>query len=426
MNPPLASDLDQEVGASAKTGRLRRRRPRSGRRWWKRGPFRIAGALFLMFVLWLCWSLGGYLTAPGGDSFAARLAEWARDHHLGAIVTVLESAPSTAPTPQVGGTPTIALKPPGVAAAPQAPAAPATSTATPTVSTAATPTPSIPATSAPPYVYPARLVSPAGVPLPNEGTWQTLGRVGGVPALVGTYLRPDAAHTSSVASVVSMDPKLLRYELHPGTSDPGGSNWGTPPSIPPGSRNGLLATFNGGFKVSQSGGGFFLNGVTRGTLTPNIASLVFHKDGHVAVGLWGRDVGMSPDVVGVRQNLHLLVDRSTVSGAVDSHVQSTWGLTIGGKDFVWRSGIGVTADGRIVFVYGSALSPRTLADLLHQAGCVEAMQLDINPAWMSFQYYTPAPDPANPTPTALLSAQVRPANRYYEPTSRDFVAVFAR
>ena len=63
-----------------------------------------------------------------------------------------------------------------------------------------------------------------------------------------------------MAGVVSMDPKLLRYELHPGTSDPGGSNWGTPPSILPGSRNGLLATFNGGFKVSQSGGGFFLNG----------------------------------------------------------------------------------------------------------------------------------------------------------------------
>ena len=423
MNPPRASDLDHQVGASGQTGRPPRRPPRWGRgsglRWWIRRPFRIARALVLVFLLWLTWSLGGYLVAPGGDSVVARVAEWARDNHLGAVVSALEAAQYSAHPPQVGGTPTIALKPPGVAVAPRAPAAPSTPTPS-------TPAPSTPAPLTPAYVYPARLVSPAGAPLPDEGTWQTLARVGGVPAVVGAYLRPDAAHTSYVAGVVSMDPKLLRYELHPGTTDPGAANWGTPPWIPTGSRTGLLATFNGGFKINQSDGGFFLNGVTRGTLTPNIASMVFYKDGHIAVGLWGRDVGMSPDVVGVRQNLRLLVDQSTVSATVDSNVQSTWGPTIGGKDFVWRSGVGVTADGRVIFVYGPALSVRTLADLLHQAGAVEAMQLDINPAWMSFQYYTPAPDPANPTPTRLLTAQQRPADRYYTPTSRDFVAVFAR
>ena len=406
MNPPLASDLDREVGVPERAGRARRRPPRSRRRWWKSRPFRVVRALFLVFLLWLVWSLGGYLIAPGGDSMAARVAEWARDNHLGAVVSALETAQYNAHPPQVGGTPTIALKP---RAAQQTPSA-GSATASP----------------GPAYAFPARLISPAGAPLPDEGTWQTLARVGNVPALVGAYLRPDAAHTSYVAGVVSMDPKLLRYELHPGTTDPGAGNWGTPPSIPAGSRNGLLATFNGGFKVNESGGGFFLNGVTRGTLTRGIASLVFYKDGHVAVGVWGRDVTMTADVVGVRQNLHLVVDQSAVPAGVDSNVQSAWGPTIGGKEFVWRSGVGVTADGRVIFVYGPALSVRTLADLLHQAGCVEAMQLDINPAWMSFQYYTPAPDPANPTPTPLLSAQERPANRYYTPTSRDFVAVFAR
>ena len=144
-------------------------------------------------------------------------------------------------------------------------------------------------------------------------------------------------------------------------------------------------------------------------------------------GMLGQPVYfLTPDVVGVRQNLHLVVDQSAVPSGVDSNVQSAWGPTIGGKEFVWRSGVGVTADGRVIFVYAPALSVRTLAELLRQAGCVEAMQLDINPAWMSYQYYNPAPDPANPTPTKLLPTQERPADRYFTPTSRDFVAVYAR
>ena len=409
MKFPSSSELDRQVSSHDTPGRRRGRltRSRSRRlRWTKSRPFRIIRALLLVFLIWLVWSLGGALIAPGGDSVAARVAEWARDNHMGAIVSALESAQYNANPPQVGGTPTIALKPPAEKASPQA--AVATSP------------------SAPKPVLPARLVSPAGAPLPDEGTWQALAQVKGVPALLGAYLRPDAAHTSYVAGVVSMDPRLLRFELHPGTTDPGGGNWGTPPTIPAGSRTGLLATFNGGFKVNESGGGFFLNGVTRGTLTPGIASLVFYKDGHVVVGVWGRDVSMTPDVVGVRQNLHLVVDQSAVPSGVDSNVQSAWGPTIGGKEFVWRSGVGVTADGRVIFVYAPALSVRTLAELLRQAGCVEAMQLDINPAWMSYQYYNPAPDPANPTPTKLLPTQERPADRYFTPTSRDFVAVYAR
>jgi hypothetical protein len=166
--------------------------------------------------------------------------------------------------------------------------------------------------------------------------------------------------------------------------------------------------------------------VTSGQLNTGAASLVFYKDGHVVVGTWGRDVSMTPDVMGVRQNLRLIVDHGTVPTGVDSNIESGWGLTIGGKYFVWRSGVGVTADGRVVFVYGPALSVRTLADLLQRAGCVQAMQLDINPAWMSFMYYKPPAGGADPVPVKLLAGQQRPADRYYTTTSRDFVAVFAR
>ena len=94
--------------------------------------------------------------------------------------------------------------------------------------------------------------------------------------------------------------------------------------------------------------------------------------------------------------------------------------------FVWRSGVGVTRDGRVIFVYGPPLGVRTLAELLRRAGCVRAMQLDINPDWMSFMYYLPRHHPADPAPVNLLPDQVQSAGRYYAIANRDFTAVFAR
>ncbi|HEX3923308.1 MAG TPA: phosphodiester glycosidase family protein, partial [Streptosporangiaceae bacterium] len=93
---------------------------------------------------------------------------------------------------------------------------------------------------------------------------------------------------------------------------------------------------------------------------------------------------------------------------------------------VWRSGIGLTRDGRVIFAYGPALNVRELAELLQRAGAVSAMQLDINPDWMSFMYYQSKGHPSDPAPVNLLPDQSQPANRYYSVSGRDFTAVYAR
>ncbi|MGF1430568.1 hypothetical protein [Kitasatospora sp. LaBMicrA B282] len=396
-----------------------RRRPGRLRRLFRRRPVQVLAGLFLVFLTWLGCSIGSALLAPGNDGAVARIAEWARDHHLGPVVTALETAQYRMNPPKVGGRPTIAMLPLGQT--PQQASAAASIAAAEAQHS-----------GAPAPIAPAPLVSPAaGDPLPGEGLWHVIGSSHGVPAVQAAMLRPDTEHTSYLAGVVSMDQRLLRFQLHPGTDDPGPDNWGVPPEIPADARAGLLASFNGGFKVAEAQGGFYLNGVTHGSLRDGAASLVFYQDGHTAVGSWGDELSMTPDVVGVRQNLRLIVDHGEVPEDVDHNVESGWGLTIGGKFFVWRSGAGITQDGRLVYAYGPALSVRTLADLLHQAGCVQAMQLDINPAWMSFNYYQPgaagsATAPADLTPTKLLPDQERPADRYFEPTSRDFTAVYAR
>jgi Phosphodiester glycosidase len=131
-------------------------------------------------------------------------------------------------------------------------------------------------------------------------------------------------------------------------------------------------------------------------------------------------------VKGVRQNLRPIVVNGKVPGSVDNNVTTQWGATLGGGYYVWRSGIGITSDKRIVFVYGPALNVRELAELLQRAGAVTAMELDINPDWMSYMYYPPGHHPNNPVPKVLLPDQLQPPDRYYTPSGRDFTAVYAR
>jgi hypothetical protein len=143
-------------------------------------------------------------------------------------------------------------------------------------------------------------------------------------------------------------------------------------------------------------------------------------------GQWGRDFSMNSCIAGVRQNLKLLVDHGKVTTDANSAVRSTWGATLGGGAWVWRSGVGITKDNRIIFVYGPALNAKDLAQLLQRAGAVEGMQMDINPAWMKFDYYTAGSHPSNPTPAPLLPNQQPSPYSYFTPSTRDFTAVYAR
>jgi len=386
----------------ARQRRVRQGRVRQGRvrRLLRRRTVRVILALIAVFCCWLAFSVGQALTAPGGGSTSSKLAEWARDHYLGPVVTFGEWL--TYQPPKVGGKPPFSLAVPSGAATKYR----HTRTFQP--------------------IIPKRLNSAAGTPLPGEGQWRVLETVKGEPAIFGTFLRPSAVYTSYVAGIVSMDQRLVSFQLRPGAEDPGPGNWHAKPWIPPGTRTGLMATFNGGFKLDTSGGGFYLNGVTRGTLTTGAASVVYYRNGTVRIGTWGSEVRMTPNVVGVRQNLKLIVDHGHVPASVNTDVETNWGATLGGGYYVWRSGLGITRDGRVIYVYGPALNVQELAGLLQRAGAVEALQLDINPYWMSFEYYKAGGHPSDPTPANLLPTQQQTAYRYYSVYSRDFTAVYAR
>ncbi len=152
-----------------------------------------------------------------------------------------------------------------------------------------------------------------------------------------------------------------------------------------------MAAFNGGFRFNDARGGIYLEGRWGVPAVQGAAYLVIYKDGQVNIGDWGTDVAMSVDVQAVLQNVVLLVDNGQLAPSATYTDNAIWGYTLGGGYVVPRSGIGVTADGALVYVAGPALTARSLAESLRRAGAVRAMTLDINPEWVTFNFYSRSP-----------------------------------
>ena len=225
--------------------------------------------------------------------------------------------------------------------------------------------------------------------------------------MYATQVRPGSIHSGLLGGLVWIDPKLTRFELHPGLEEPTG-NWATPAKVPEDVRLTLIAAFNGGFRVKDSKGGFFLEGKTPIPLRVGAASFVITNDGAATVGQWGRDVTMQPNVVAVRP---------------EPRSHRRWWST-GRRSRQQRQ----RQVGSHLRQQGAGLGALALAELMTRAGCQRAMELDINEVWTNFNFYgaqTPG-DPASVVGTKLLPEQHKPASRYLNDDSRDFIAVFNR
>ena len=66
-----------------------------------------------------------------------------------------------------------------------------------------------------------------------------------------------------------------------------------------------------------------------------------------------------------------------------------WGATYGNTVLAWRSAVGVTRDGALLFGASDGLSSISLANIMIRAGAVRAMEMDINHVWVTFEQFAP-------------------------------------
>ena len=383
----------------------RRRIPKRVRR--RRILILLLALVVVLSPVW--WSLGSALTNPAmGTSLPARFAEWARDHGAAPVVRWAEKEWYSHHQPPKGGKPRAGVIP--------------THTKKAAVAQA----------SGPGLAPPAPIVPPVSPPLPGEGAWTPVGRtVDGVPAMYEAFVRPNAIHTSLLTGIVWMDTKLLRATLYSGNQIPGGGPYPDTAPIPTSAAQTLVAAFNAGFRYPTADGGYYTDGQTVIPLRTGAASFVVYKNGSATVGMWGRDVTLTPNVASVRQNLDLLVTGGKPVPGLDRTTNTAWGATLGGGVAVPRSGLGVTADGALVYVGGPGLAITTLANLLVRAGAVRAMELDINQTWVNFASYAPSTPTGVATPTNGKDLLPQPTmagtpSRYFQSWwQRDFVTMSA-
>jgi hypothetical protein len=353
---------------------------------------RIVVLTALILLLDLIGSFALAMSNTSNVPFSVRAVEWLRNNGAAWLVSDVESIYYSVNAPATGGASLKTLPRVGAGAAIHAAA-------------------DLPR-SIPPVI---------GPPLPGEGQWHGTGPiVGGVsPVLVSTF-RPDPDYPQLVAGVAWIDHTHTQLALYPGRYEPPDAG-NAAAEVPPLLHGSLLATFNSGFKLEDSGGGFFSQGHSYAPLVNRQATLVGYSNGSVDVRTWTGGSTPGPGISFARQNLPLIVENGQLNPALRN--DSLWGTTLGNTVRVWRSGIGVDSHGNLIYAAADIQTAQSLASILQRAGAVRAMELDINYEWTTFNYYGAF---GAVGPTKLLPDMSRPATRYLSPDDRDFFAVYAR
>jgi hypothetical protein len=291
-------------------------------------------------------------------------------------------------------------------------------TATHPPPTTTTSTSTLPPATLPPVPPPAKITAAGWIGPGGNGVWVPEGRTAG--AVFTTTL----VHGGFPIGLAWMDPSRVRLTLYAGYGQPAGS-WPNEAAVPRPLWGGLDAAFNSGFKLGQAEGGWSLDGHTAVPLRAGAASFVIYRNGTATVGEWAVEVGMTPDVAAVRQNLVMLVDgEQPTQSAYTSNPIAIWGDPLHENVHTWRSALGVTSKGDLIYAAGPAMLPITLAQAMTAAGAVRAMELDINPEWIAYDTFTGTGQAI--VGQKLLATMYFSTTHFLVPYTRDFIAVFVR
>jgi hypothetical protein len=365
---------------------------------------RIAVLAALIALVPVIVSYAGVVLQNSNSSLGIRTVEWLRDHGARGLVNTVESLYYSANAPSPGGPALRRLPiPPGGLVAPGSAGQGSAGSAS---------------AYRPPRIVPA--ISPA---LSGEGVWRPTFTGGGSPApVLVTSFRPDPAYPQVVAGVAWINSARTSTWLYPGRLEPAVSMGSRGPmELPQNKRRLLVASFNSGFKLSDSGGGFASGGHTYAAMKPGLATILRYRDGTMDVRAWtgGRDIGAN--VIYARQNLPLIVEGGRPNPNLSDGPE--WGATLGNAVRVWRSALGVDRHRNLLYGVANYQTVGSLAKAMIRAGAVRAMEMDINAYWPSFITYR---QPGAVGAANILPGMARSPQRYLTPDDRDFFGVYVR
>ncbi len=302
---------------------------------------------------------------------------------------------------------------PGYWSTTPAPAAPAQSTPAPTLQ------------AAKPIFQPGN-VTPlyAHLAAPGEGVWTPISNAfdpAAAPLMYKTFLHPDPNRPYARVAIVAIDATRVRLHVAAGTIEPvSTAKVERTGLIPSTDLTHLVAAFNGGFRAIHGHYGMMVNGQTILPAEPSADTIALYSDGHVRIAPWSVISNTLPLMQSFRQTPPYLVSQGQVNSTLQNEQLISWGASVSGKTVIWRSALGVSADGRtLYYAVGESLTAQRLAEALAAAGASDAAELDVNLSFERFLTY--APTNGNPTEQVLLDKMIYTPGIYVsKPSSRDF------
>lgn len=260
--------------------------------------------------------------------------------------------------------------------------------------------------------------------LPGEGIWTPvqLPQFGTNDVMAKTFVLPDAHRPYAITSLIKINMHYANLKAVAGTSQPGGPI-GNPGKgfIPQAdqSEGKLFAAFNGGFQYKDGQFGMTIGSKVYVPLQAGLATVIMYKDGTAKLETYNGNQQDLKNSIAVRQNGPAIVEDSKVLADTSSGGMSRWGLTVTNSMYTWRSGLGITKNGNLIYAVGPSLNVNTLAAALQAAGSVTAMQLDINPFWVRFVLYQPDGS-GGYTYESLVKAMQNGGSHYLNGYTKDF------
>ena len=259
----------------------------------------------------------------------------------------------------------------------------------------------------------------------GDGTWLPIVGAGPDTVMKKTLLHPDRTRPLAELFVVAIDLTATSLHYVPGTAEPenvasGADAYRRQAEIPPQDRDLLLGAFNGGFKTRHGQHGVEIAGVTLVPLRPALCTLVGNADGSLSLGPLG-ELQSPGGARFVRQTARCLVEDGVRHPALVQELTASWGAAVGGDTVIRRSALGISKDGRTLFVgVGNRTTATALADGMRHAGAATAAQLDVNEAFPRFLTYKRNDKGALVAESIAPGFHFRPGHYIDAPSSRDF------
>jgi hypothetical protein len=264
----------------------------------------------------------------------------------------------------------------------------------------------------------------------QDGVWQTAKVRSTSESLIHrTIIHPDPERAYAELFVFALDLAKVQVHAVAGSIEPKSPvpvrSLERPGIIPSRDRGRLVAAFNGGFKAEHGRFGMMVDGVQ--LLSPRVTSCTFASmgDGGLRIQPWSKLSNDASRLNWWRQTPGCMVEAGVIHPGLRSADSRNWGATLEGKTVIRRSAVGLSADGRTLFVgISNSTTARALATGMRHAGAVDVAQLDVNFSYPRFLFYREVAGGDELNAFGAVKGQLYERDEYLgRPSTRDFFYV---